>query len=331
MRLNKDEIKNGDRFGSLTILEFLGRRKDVNWWKCVCDCGEIIEKRTCCLIKGCRKCKDFKKGWKGFGEIGRSLFGYIKDGAAFRNLEFNITIESIWSLFLKQQGKCALSGFELAFANSTKTKKNRTASLDRIDSTKGYNEDNVQWIHKDINMMKQELNQDKFLKLCRLVIDKNNNITHSFPEINKITIKRGTRWNGYKEISGNFFWRVKNSAKRRNLILDFDIKFLWELYQKQDGKCFLTGLPIKFNDSFYIKNGTASVDRINSSLGYLKDNVCFLHRDINFMKQNFTLEYFISLCSDIVKFKSPENFNQLELENLINNYSRFRRKYKVDY
>ena len=47
-----------------------------------------------------------------------------------------------------------------------------TASLDRIDSSKGYVKDNVQWVHKDINRMKWNFPQDKFVKLCSFVANK---------------------------------------------------------------------------------------------------------------------------------------------------------------
>lgn len=40
-----------------------------------------------------------------------------------------------------------------------------TASLDRIDSTKGYVEENVQWVHKDVNFMKSNLTEQRFKEL----------------------------------------------------------------------------------------------------------------------------------------------------------------------
>jgi len=48
------------------------------------------------------------------------------------------------------------------------------ASLDRIDSSIGYVNDNVQWVHKDINMMKRIYTQEYFIYLCKLVSENNN-------------------------------------------------------------------------------------------------------------------------------------------------------------
>lgn len=47
-----------------------------------------------------------------------------------------------------------------------------TASLDRIDSSKPYIIDNIQWVHKDINFMKRTYSHDYFIKLCKLVANK---------------------------------------------------------------------------------------------------------------------------------------------------------------
>lgn len=50
-------------------------------------------------------------------------------------------------------------------------KKSGNASLDRIDSNMDYQEENVQWLHKDINMMKQQFDQDYFIQMCCAVAD----------------------------------------------------------------------------------------------------------------------------------------------------------------
>ena len=44
-----------------------------------------------------------------------------------------------------------------------------TASLDRINSKKGYVEGNIQWVHKDINMMKHCLETSDFIKWCEKI------------------------------------------------------------------------------------------------------------------------------------------------------------------
>lgn len=45
-------------------------------------------------------------------------------------------------------------------------------SLDRIDSKKGYVVGNVQWVHKDINRMKNTFPQDYFIQVCKQIAAK---------------------------------------------------------------------------------------------------------------------------------------------------------------
>ena len=86
-------------------------------------------------------------------------------------------LEDIYEMWVKQDKKCKLSGLDINFKNiNTKKTRHRfdlvcTASLDRIDSKKGYTLDNIQLVHKDINMMKKEYNQKYFIEMCKLVTD----------------------------------------------------------------------------------------------------------------------------------------------------------------
>ena len=47
----------------------------------------------------------------------------------------------------------------------------RTASLDRIDSEKGYVAGNVHWVHKTVNKMKMEFSVDDFVSVCKEVAE----------------------------------------------------------------------------------------------------------------------------------------------------------------
>jgi hypothetical protein len=79
-----------------------------------------------------------------------------------RNFEFNITPEYLWSVWRKQNGICALTGKKIYFNTIT----DRSASVDRIDSSVGYVEGNIQWVDKDVNIMKNIYPQDMFIETC---------------------------------------------------------------------------------------------------------------------------------------------------------------------
>lgn len=180
----------GKCYGKVLVIKVY--RKNSRYFAlCKClICNKIFKCRLDALTNngqiscGCDQYKSNEKNklWKGFGEISSTQFARIKTGARYRNqkgrvLIFDITIEYIWNLFLKQNRKCCLSGVELNFSTKAKLH-DGNASLDRIDSSKGYVEGNVQWVHKDVNMMKQGMKDDEFIKWCETIYFYKKNSTN---------------------------------------------------------------------------------------------------------------------------------------------------------
>lgn len=153
---------------------------------CKCKCGK--EQLVICArlenkkSKGCRSCHPVNGAnshlFKGVGEISISYLKNIVDGAKSRNLTMNVNGQQLWELYLTQNKKCALTGLDLDFGKHThgyKTKlQSQTASLDRINSSLGYNIENLQWVHKHINMMKNKYDNDYFKQMCKLVTENDN-------------------------------------------------------------------------------------------------------------------------------------------------------------
>jgi hypothetical protein len=168
----------GRRFGKLTPIKWTKFNGQHRYWLCKCDCGKEKEIAATHLIGnktyscGCSQVKIGKENnnWKGCGAISGAYFSQIKRKAKERGIAFGVSIEYIWELFLKQEGECALTGIELQFPN--KNKQRYTASLDRINSDKGYEKGNIQWILGDINWMKNNFSQDYFIEICHLVSKK---------------------------------------------------------------------------------------------------------------------------------------------------------------
>jgi predicted DNA-binding protein YlxM (UPF0122 family) len=96
-------------------------------------------------------------------------FYSLKHGAKRRKINFQITVDDLWRQFEIQNRKCSLSGLELQFPKFGEKPTVQTASLDRINSDLGYTTDNIQWLHKDVNKMKWELSQERFIELCILI------------------------------------------------------------------------------------------------------------------------------------------------------------------
>jgi len=193
IRFNKNmpQPKIGDKIGKFTIIDdkvYRTEKVNHNHLKVKCDCGlEVIYSYSYLLKRermGCTKCyiKYRQKKYKTIGRISANHFGNIKHGAIQRNLEFTLSAEFIDNLFTSQNGKCALTGIDLILFPCYKEHQRTdiTASLDRIDSSKGYTEDNVQWVHKVINIMKGSLNNSEFINISKLVAKHNSEYQDNF-------------------------------------------------------------------------------------------------------------------------------------------------------
>lgn len=183
--------------GNIKVISYEGNQK----WKCLCSlCGKYFSKDSRLVKKlhdfsCCRECSyspenyspvkvqslsnrgkrlHKNKKYKGTRNISGHQWCHILNHAKKRNIEVKITIEQAQAALDRQNFKCALSGEDIEFQpDRTDYHRKReshsrynTASLDRIDSSKGYTEDNIQWIHKDVQKMKWDLNMDRFKELC---------------------------------------------------------------------------------------------------------------------------------------------------------------------
>lgn len=192
---NRSKIKKGDRFGRLVAIERTSphpdRKGHIVRWICLCDCGNkksvyssellMSHTRSCGCIK--RTCGEGSVKYKGHHGISGSYWGVVKKGASVRGLSFSITIEYAWQLFLDQGETCALTGLPLKIFSSRRRGIYKTASLDRINSELGYEVGNVQWVHKDVNQLKMDLDEDRLFFLCNLVAGKHNAINHPGKEL----------------------------------------------------------------------------------------------------------------------------------------------------
>jgi hypothetical protein len=133
--------------------------------------------------KPCKTCSN--KNNKPIGLVGQvraSFFKKFTVGAFYRNKSWNIDIYYAAQKFDQQEGMCALSGIKLDAGGSGCGLSGITASLDRVDNTVGYEPGNIQWVHKDINMMRGSLAVDRFRELCACVATyskKNNDCPHN--------------------------------------------------------------------------------------------------------------------------------------------------------
>lgn len=173
-------------YGTLTVLEeaepYLctrasGHISKSRRVKCRCICGKELIVAANDLPnsfkKGCNQCRDYSgaahKGFGGVGTLSKSKWSTIYYGAIRRGIAVELTISEAWEIFKQQDGKCALTGIPITLEAQLTKLTESTASLDRIDSSGPYSIQNCQWVHKDINVMKQSHSVSEFIEWCRKV------------------------------------------------------------------------------------------------------------------------------------------------------------------
>lgn len=144
-------------------------------WNCLCNCGKNIELPSNALTSGNNITCGNKSShigealdprWFQYKEISISYLNSIKQNSIKINREYNLSPEYLWELYINQNKKCFLSGIEICFKNKL-TNSEQTASLDRIDCSKGYVEGNVRWVHKWVNIMRSNFTDEEFIYFCK--------------------------------------------------------------------------------------------------------------------------------------------------------------------
>jgi len=145
------------------------------------DCKEVklfiffdrTEKRRQCL-----KCKTAQAVHR----VNRSPKSYIRNlvvqlrySRKKQGHKWDVTKKEIYQLYLKQGGKCALSGVEMTHVRTHDVKGDTNISIDRIDPEGLYVLANIQLVCKRVNYMKHNKDQKTFLNWVGLIYNNSNN------------------------------------------------------------------------------------------------------------------------------------------------------------
>jgi hypothetical protein len=120
---------------------------------------------------------------------------------------------------------------------------------------------------------------------------------------------------GVGDLTKTYYNYFRFGAKRRNIPFTVSIEYLWNLAVEQNMQCALSGLEIVFptiqdgngnwtsdmNVQQRIRHGDgrvdmASLDRINSALGYVEGNVQWVNKWVNVIKNGLSHDEFVHLC-----------------------------------
>lgn len=88
-------------------------------------------------------------------------------------MKVTVTLEDLKKQWEKQEGICPFTGIDLDISEYKKINVDlkTSASIDRIDSNQGYIKDNIQWVSRAINLMKNNMSDEETWEMCRLIAE----------------------------------------------------------------------------------------------------------------------------------------------------------------
>lgn len=114
-------------------------------------------------------------------------------------------------------------------------------------------------------------------------------------------LKRRADW--YLSIRGRLYDLLESArerAKKKNLLIDIDLEYLLELYEKQNKQCALTGIDFllerRSDGHKHFTPFGPSLDKIDHNKGYTKDNVRLVCVMVNLSLNTFGDECFDKMC-----------------------------------
>jgi len=229
-----------------------------------------------------------------------------------KNCQVNITLKYLKDLWNSQDGKCIYTGIDL-FHRDLPINKNKKlveiASLDRINSHMGYTENNVQFVNIMANWAKKDLSHDEMVIFCKSIalFWKNgcrHDLVNSKIDLNKDNFKEYIR--RIKNRPKEYIDKFKMSYDGINVENTVNEDDLLEQWNKQHGICIYSGINLvhakQTKNRESNSTNIASLDRVNSNLGYIKDNVQFVSITANLAKNKLKHEEMIEFCKAIYEF-----------------------------
>lgn len=152
--------------------------------------------------------------------------------------------------------------------------------------------------------------------------DVNENRVNSGKAKTRNFTRENHRWtaNLTGDISGTLMTYMRRKAKERNLVWELSPEYLWDIFLQQNGKCALSGVDIKISSKINSQhnidrsNHSASLDRIDNSKPYIEGNVQWIHKTLNAMRRQYSVEEFVWWCSKVSSYANPEPSTVKDIE-----------------
>jgi hypothetical protein len=147
-------------------------------------------------------------------------------------------------------------------------------------------------IYETINFFKHSQTSDGYHSWCKECCKRGN--TYSRLKINS-TIE------GRAKV---FLQNAKKSSLKRQNEFELEIADIVEMWNLQLQICAYSGKIMSLEHG---KENTVSIERIDSKIGYTKNNTILVCNSINRMKSNFNFEEFFEMCKSVTQHLSDDS------------------------
>jgi len=173
--------ETGNRYGFLLVEGFSHTTKSFSYWNCICDCGNKTTTRSTNLRRGktksCGKCSLMKKPVSDDAVLKK---GYAKIKNLHKSRGFEVSDLVSYEMFKELSfSNCFYCGSPPSSIRSVHSNKKHLPDhkeavmngIDRIDSSRGYTNDNVRSCCFTCNAMKLDHSIEVFLDHVKKIYD----------------------------------------------------------------------------------------------------------------------------------------------------------------
>ena len=200
-RTRSRKVKVGDQYKHWKVIDgpISSKHQCLQWKVLCCKCNSFVRWMQANELMDpnssfmCLKCSQAERGKKerlangGTEYLSINKYHKWEKSAKRRNYEFSVSIEYLTELYLSQDKKCAITGEYLPDLEK--------ASLDRIDSTKGYVQGNLQWVTIQANLSKHIMSMENLYEFCKKVLNHANQ--QPSQPLTKLEGSETNDWNSY--------------------------------------------------------------------------------------------------------------------------------------
>jgi len=168
-------------------------------------------------------------------------------------------IEYLMQLWERQNGRCKATGIKMTHC----FRHLLSVSIDRIDNNMGYNKGNIRLVCKWVNLGRRRHTAREFRETLKQFRNGGGR------EYNTNDTKIRTY---FRHLFRVIRQRIHSKIfkRRKGFNHNLTLYFLCDLYKSQKGRCAITKVPMRLQGGHL---NSCSIDRIENSTGYLKDNI----------------------------------------------------------